>query len=620
MSNTKVRTKKTTKTPPFEIDYCKPPSINLEQLESIYQTNNSIDKENNYNPFLVKNLQRYQPIFSLFFDMNENNFNEIQFNHRYHMSDMNTVYDIENKTNKNTNIFIKYSPLFDPIKFLIGKYNINSPIFKDKDSKLPLISPFNESLTTNHTDPLSQKLISNNNASYIDGFFCFLSSKLLHKYDLKHSLDYYGSYLGIQEKYKMNIADDFEYLKNHSFFVNNEKKIYHITKPEVMSSFFNDNSRANKNKLNLSTTNLEDSIDIELLDDIDNLSQCLESVSICKISEKVEEVYERNNKIDTIDSDTSSSDSDNNYSSDEDEDGDNDDDENSDDNDDDENSDDNDDDENSDDNDDDENSDDNEDESTNEEQDIFVYINQFPVQMICLEKCNGTLDDLFEKEEMDENRGASALFQIVMTLISYQKAFSFTHNDLHTNNIMYINTDEPFLYYKYKNKLYKVPTYGKIFKIIDFGRSIYKFQGKTFCSDSFAAGGDAATQYNFEPYYNPKKPRHDPNPSFDLCRLGTSIFDFLFDIDDSNYRKNIDELQKTILRWCTDDMGKNVLYKRNGEERYPNFKLYKMIARNVHKHVPQEQLNYHFFNQFLYKQKTIPKTCMNIDSIPEYSG
>ena len=31
----------------------------------------------------------------------------------------------------------------------------------------------------------------------------------------------------------------------------------------------------------------------------------------------------------------------------------------------------------------------------------------------------------------------SILFQILIMLITYQKVFSFTHNDLHTNNIMY---------------------------------------------------------------------------------------------------------------------------------------------------------------------------------------
>ena len=50
--------------------------------------------------------------------------------------------------------------------------------------------------------------------------------------------------------------------------------------------------------------------------------------------------------------------------------------------------------------------------------------------------------------------------------------FNFTHNDLHTNNIMFIETEKKYLIIDIK-KLYRVPTFGKIYKIIDFGRAIY---------------------------------------------------------------------------------------------------------------------------------------------------
>ena len=113
---------------------------------------------------------------------------------------------------------------------------------------------------------------------------------------------------------------------------------------------------------------------------------------------------------------------------------------------------------------------------------------------------------------------------------------------------------------------------------------------------------------------NPKRPRLEPNNSFDLCRLGSSLFDFVMDIDDKE--EDLDELQKTIKRWCLDDNGKNILYKRNGEERYPNFKLYKMIARSVHQHTPEAQLSYDYFKQFLVEERN--GTIMDIDSLPSY--
>ena len=197
----------------------------------------------------------------------------------------------------------------------------------------------------------------------------------------------------------------------------------------------------------------------------------------------------------------------------------------------------------------------------------------------------------------------------------FQKTFSFTHNDLHTNNIMYKETDEEYLYYKYNNKFYKVPTYGKIFKIIDFGRSIYKFQGKIYCSDSFAQGGDASTQYNCEPYYNDSKPVIEPNLSFDLCRLGCSIYDFIIDEEEEH---EMNELQKTVYRWCKDDNDLNMLYKKNGAERYPEFKLYKMIARTVHNHTPEKQLEYEFFNQYEFLPENQDFEFINLDIIHSY--
>ena len=119
---------------------------------------------------------------------------------------------------------------------------------------------------------------------------------------------------------------------------------------------------------------------------------------------------------------------------------------------------------------------------------------------------------------------------------------------------------------------------------------------------------------------NKKKPRLEPNYSFDLCRLGTSIYDFIIDDDDDADETGMNELQETIDRWCQDDAGKNVLYKKNGEERYPNFKLYKMIARTVHNHTPQNQLEFPFFSQFEVSGEIKEKddNIMNLDEMPSY--
>jgi len=183
---------------------------------------------------------------------------------------------------------------------------------------------------------------------------------------------------------------------------------------------------------------------------------------------------------------------------------------------------------------------------------------------------------------------------------------------------MYKSTSKKFIYYCYNKKYYKVPTFGRIFKIIDFGRSIYKYCGKIFCSDSFQNGGDASTQYNTEPYFNDKKPRLEPNYSFDLCRLACSIFDYL--VEEMDEIKNLEQCEpivRLIVEWCLDDSGINILYKNNGAERYPDFKLYKMIARLVHNHTPQMQLERPEFSAFLSsKPPEDKKLLINIDDLP----
>jgi hypothetical protein len=60
-----------------------------------------------------------------------------------------------------------------------------------------------------------------------------------------------------------------------------------------------------------------------------------------------------------------------------------------------------------------------------------------------------------------------------------------------------------------------------------------------------------------------------------------------------------------VEEWCLDDKKRNVLYKKNGEERYPDFKLYKMIARTVHAHTPEAQLIKPIFKTYIVKESNL---------------
>ena len=67
----------------------------------------------------------------------------------------------------------------------------------------------------------------------------------------------------------------------------------------------------------------------------------------------------------------------------------------------------------------------------------------------------------------------------------------------------------------------------------------------------------------------------------------------------------MDDFQRLIYEWCLDDEGKNILYKKSGDERFPGFKLYKAISHRVSQHTPQNQLEKAVFRKFVCsKQKT----------------
>ena len=74
-----------------------------------------------------------------------------------------------------------------------------------------------------------------------------------------------------------------------------------------------------------------------------------------------------------------------------------------------------------------------------------------------------------------------------------------------------------------------------------------------------------------------------------------------------------DPVKKLIFEWCLDDKGINLLYKNNGDERYPDFKLYKMIARHVHNHTPEAQLERPEFSKFIINDNPIKETDVAVD-------
>lgn len=550
----------------------------------------------------VSHVQNYIPLYNKFFELNNSNYNSINLNNSNFVDSVdNKISDNKYSINikdKEENIiektsFIKFSPLLDPIKYIIDKYDSNLNIYD-----LPRLND----------NVCHKKMLDTNNLSYVDSFFSFLSSTMLHNYNFINGIDFYGSFLGIKKDFLVNIEDEIDILNENENFHKNKNLKYTIDSNHY-EKLFNNSTKKNKHKIILEDTNyasddilnLSDikdldclnelfSIDKKILQDISsdnndnndndntNHQELVYESDIKKSNESVKNTNSSDSSCSSRSSDTNDNDSDSDSTEDE---------------------------------------EDSSTTSTESEENIFIKLKEFPVQLILLENCDNTLDSHIVNNKIKDEEWDSIILQILFTLITYQLVFDFTHNDLHTNNIVYNNTEKKYIYYKYNDRHYKVPTFGKIYKIIDFGRAIYKFKGNLMCSDSFSPDGDAHTQYNFEPYFNEDKPRLEPNYSFDLCRLGCSIFDFLIE-DIEDLKKIRSPIKKIILDWVTDDKGRNVLYKNNGEERYPDFKLYKMIARSVHNHIPAKVLENKHFEKYLIAKKKIntPQQIININTIP----
>jgi len=303
-----------------------------------------------------------------------------------------------------------------------------------------------------------------------------------------------------------------------------------------------------------------------------------------------------------------------------------------------------------------------------EEEDELEYravFKNFPVQITFLERCDGTMDDLMEYEvqnadnkdlrDTKEERWSAWMFQVIAGLTVAQQTYDFVHNDLHTNNIMWCGTGETHLYYSIQgatggDRLYRVPTYGRMFKIIDFGRATFRppvgpsvakkkskskgnakgkgkgptqghAKGKIWFPDAFAPGADAGGQYNYEPFYDSSIPKVAPNKSFDLSRLAVAMMESLWEEVPKEKEptkiltkepgrvqyETISPLWNMMWLWITDKHGKNILRTSEDEERYPYFDLYCAIARDITNAVPAQQITLPIFDAaFKIRKKDLP--------------
>ena len=455
--------------------------------------------------------------------------------------------------------YCKITHLLDPIRWMKGRYEF---------SKTPA-----NTLRAKAWTRTQEKLKDPMNQAYVEAVTYFSLSRL-RELDLSpHFPFFYGSMTAVADTYSFNISEDYDSFRNTRWFWKGLDARKFLLRAEWKDETESEKEFFTKRPsfINNDTTNSEDDSDKDTSGD--------ESLKAESVKDDKASIHTADNL--SFHSQSSESES--------------------------------------------------EDESEEHDDPYFcAEFSDFPVMLMYIEKSEGVMDDFLENHSLMgtepgepewEAKWSAWLFQVIAALCTMQHTLSLTHNDLHSNNIVWSNTDKEFLYYQKRDRTtWKVPTYGKIFRIIDFGRAIFRLGDKVVCSDDFRIGNDAATQYNFGEICVNKGTLVTPNPSFDLCRLAVSLFEAIFphtmeekkggrvmsSEEGLEMRETDSDLFNTMWTWMVTDRRENVLIDGDGNEKYPSFDLYKVIAEECHMARPRDQLEKKPFSGF--KVKGYPKT------------
>lgn len=402
---------------------------------------------------------------------------------------------------------------------------------------------------------IKDKTSNPNNQAYIDCLANYLLGQLAVKGISPHFCRFYGGFQGVADLYRYNITESFEsYRKYRSFWNKKREGLFSLYTEEDPSLLHTPRSSLHSRSFSYSTTDSyeSDKSHISILGPV--------------VSDSLDELESVDDIRELSDNESESTYSD--YDSDE------------------------------------------------EGPVIFSEFKKYPTVLIFQEKMDGVFDELLNDRDLikQEQKWTAWTFQVIAALCAAQGVLGLTHNDLHTNNILYNETKQKWLYYKSRDgTTWKVPTYGKILRIIDFGRAIFRVKDTWFCSDDFSKGGDAEGQYSFDDFKKEGQPTVYPNPSFDLSRYSVSIIDALFPVQPRDkegglvlssengwtIRETVSPLWNLLWSWLIDDKGENVLRDKDDVERFPDFDLYEHIGAYVHTAKPQEQLRKDIFAEYI---------------------
>jgi hypothetical protein len=473
----------------------------------------------------ITHLQPFFPAIESLFKTNE-----LSFVNEYGIKFKNEITSILPEhvkcigSNELNEVHLKKRMILSPYKYMQGECGtLGLPVNSDQASEI------------------HERLQSHNNAAYVGA----IVSSVLSESGCEHFPKIYGVFSGIADKHSIDISDEYEDLSEKAWFSQNIGKTFDLSLKQSMdmSPEFS-HTRSSRVTLQLGEDAMLDGVE-ELVTPSDNSS----------VMGDLKQVMEDMVEEDSDDSDSVSTSyifAINSCKCDED----------------------------------DKEIMDYEDDESDDEPFAWASFSNVPIQVTVMEKCEGTLFELMKQNDVKEKHLAW-LSQVTFALAYAQRNFGFVHNDLHSNNVMYVKTEKEHLYYNFSGVTYRVPTFGYVIKLIDFERAVCSIklvgmkEAKFFMSDHFSVNDEAGGQYNYSPFYIPKYPEIKPNPSFDLVRLATSLFWDFYPEGPNHIEYDTDPVFRRLKKWLTIDDGSSILFGKEDprHDRYHGFTLYKAIAR-----------------------------------------
>ena len=228
----------------------------------------------------------------------------------------------------------------------------------------------------------------------------------------------------------------------------------------------------------------------------------------------------------------------------------------------------------------------------------LIKMPKIPTNLLILENAGICLGDVLDNQEYCHQEWKAYVFQVIAALAIIQSRYNITHNDLHIGNVMIKNTKKKFIYYTLDDKLYfKIPTFGYIVKIVDWGRSLVSLKSRTLWNSCYNIDFDVFGQY-FLPSENKSYSKEiKPNTSFDMTI-------FIYSLLNPDYDLPNDDLIKFLINICNLSNGVNI-YKKYKDL---TFDLYCEIAKYANRGVPSQLINHTIFKEFQVSKELIKNT------------